>query len=203
MAETLVGKELQLLESVDTLNANSVLSGLSKIPNLNRDNVWVTVPLFLELWEVDQGSIRSFTGSNKTRDTTSIETDDEGRTNYAGILHEIILQHLNCEQLSMQQSLRRRIAKFQFSWYQFIPHSESEKRLYPRKYSGRLYRDGLERSLQLESLMVSDLTLGIWLETNRLGNRDLAAYTRRLFSRLSILDPCYPSPCLLLPQRKR
>ena len=152
---------------------------------------------------MDQGSIRSFTGSNKTGDTTSDETDDEGRTDYAGILHEIILQHLNCEQLSMQQSLRRRIANFQFSWYQFIPHSESEKRLYPRKYSGRLYRDDLKRSLQLESFMVSDLTFGIWPEIDRLGNRDLAAYTRRLFSRLSILDPCYPGPCLLLPQRRK
>ena len=153
---------------------------------------------------MNQGSrLRLYPGSDKTSDTKRDETDDEGRKNYAGFFRGSILQHLNCEQLSMQQSLRRRIVKFQFSWYQLIPHGDSEKRLYPRKYSGKLYRDDLKRSIQLESFMVSDLEFGAWLEIDRLGNCNLAAYTRRLFGKLSILDPCYPGPCLLLPQKRK
>ena len=145
----------------------------------------------------------SYTRSDKTSDTTSDETGDEGSNNYAGFFEESISQHLNCEQMSTRQSLRRRIVKFQFSWYQLTPHGKSEKRLYPRKYSGRLYRDDLKRSLQLESFMVSDLKFEVRLEIDRLGNCNLAAYTRRLFWELSILDPCYPGPCLLLPQRRK
>ena len=103
------------------------------------------MPLFSELWGVDQGSrLRSYTESDKTSDTTSDETGNEGSELDAGVFKESMLQHLNCEQLSMRQSLRRRIVKFQFSWYQLIPHGKSEERLYPRKYSGRLYRDGLK-----------------------------------------------------------
>ena len=159
------------------------------------------MPLFSNLCEVDQGSRPcSDTGSDKTSDTTSDETGDK---NHAAFFEESISQHLDCEQLSTRQSLRRRILKFQFSWYQLIPHEQSEKRLYRRKYSGRLYRDDLKRSLQLESFMVSDLTFRVWLEIDRLGNCNLAAYTRRLVWELSILDPCYPGPCILLSQRRK
>lgn len=175
MAETLVGKELKRFESFNMLNANSVLTSLSNIPNIDRDNIWAKVSRFSELCEVDQGSrLCSYTGSDKTSGATTDEIDDK---NYAGFFEESILQHLNCEQLSTRQSLRRRIVKFQFSWYQLIPHDQSEERLYRRKYSGRLYRDGLQQSLQLESFMVSDITFGVWLEIDRLGNCNLAAYT--------------------------
>ena len=182
MAETLVGKTMKLLESENLLIGNSVLTGLSRISNVNKDSIWEKVPLFSPVCEVDQGSLRGLFSdieSDTTSDKTSDETSDEGSEDSdVEFFEESILQHLNCEQLSMRQSLRRRIVKFQFSWYQLTPSAKSEKRLYPRKYSGRLYRDKHQRSLQLESFMVSDLLIRVWLEIEyRLGNCSLATYT--------------------------
>ncbi|KAL9613084.1 MAG: hypothetical protein Q9167_002341 [Letrouitia subvulpina] len=128
-----------------------VLTGLSRISKLERDNIWEKVPLFPREHAIDTGKTGNLVGdetsdeisddgsemSNETSDERSDEPSDEGSECHdADFLEEGIIQHLNCEQLSMRQILRKRIVKFQFSWYELIPQDISEKYPHPRKYAG-------------------------------------------------------------------
>lgn len=143
------------------LSISSVLTGLSRISELDKDNVWEKIPLFSQEGAIDPGSEHSSdSGSDKTSD------DDD-----SDFYEESIVEHLNCKQLSTRQRFRRRVLKFQFFWYELIPHEKSDK----RQYSGRLYRDGHNRSLQLQSFMVSDLKSRARVRTDRLGDWSLAA----------------------------
>ena len=82
---------------------------------------------------------------------SSHDTDDDDEIESKGFFAKSISEHIDGEQVSLWERSRLRIVKFQFSWYEFIPHGQSED----RRYSGRLYRDALKRSLQLQSFMVS------------------------------------------------
>jgi len=133
-------------------NANSVLTGLSRVVELNQTSMWLSVPLFAGGSKIDRGNdgdvhFRSNRSSNDEEDDNNDNDDD----NYGDFYHESILEHLSYEQLSVRQPSRRRAVKFQFSWYEILPHGESED----RKFSGRLYQDKYKRSIQLQSFMVS------------------------------------------------
>lgn len=86
-------------------------------------------------------------GSKAESDEGYETKDDDDSDFYA----QSVKEHLRCEQLSVLRRARRVIVKFQFSWYELVAHGSSEK----RRYSGKLYRDEENRSLQLQSFMVS------------------------------------------------
>jgi hypothetical protein len=119
-----------------------VITGLSRIPELNEDNVWSKVPIFSREGFICHGSDGdSDFGFNNTF-----------RSSHTWFYEDSIAEHLNCEQLSMRKKFRIHVVKFQFSWYELVHLHKSED----RSRSGRLYRDDLQRSLQLQSFMVSN-----------------------------------------------
>jgi len=164
MAETLVGGKIYGIESTNLLIIYSVLTGLSRIPNLDAYTPILRerkVPLFSPA-----GIIH---GSRSGSDVSHYDDSD--------FYQSCIWEYLDCKQQSMQESYRRRVIQFQFSWYEIVFNEKCEKRQYAGRnsgrYSGRLYRDKF-RSLQLQSFMVSDVTPRAQLTIDKLGGWSLA-----------------------------
>lgn len=160
MAATLVGRKFSLLDLQAMLKINSVLTGLSRISRLDKSNIRFKVPLFTG--ERMQGNYDEETASDETSNPYGI-----------GFYEGSILEHLHYKQLSIFRRFCRRICiKFQFSWYELILDVNSEN----RRYSGRLYRDDLNRSLQLQSFMVSELIRKGRYGIDKVGDCDLASF---------------------------
>ncbi|KAG8530501.1 uncharacterized protein KY384_005004 [Bacidia gigantensis] len=174
-----------------------VLTGVSNISNLERDNIYDKIPLFRKDHKIDRGKVlygKDEISSSETDDCTSSEASDDGidmtyndpedegsEDGDVVFLEESIVQHLNCEQLSMRKYDRKRIVKFQFSWYELIPHDISEEFRYLQRYSGRLYRDNKKRSIQLQSFMA----IAFWQQIHEDMSRDCQYWT------LIILAPAF------------
>lgn len=137
--------------------------------------------------------------NKETEDGTEDDTDDDTNddTESKGFYEKSISEHIDGKQVLFCERSRLRVVKFQFSWYELIPHGKSED----RQYSGRLYRDALKRSLQLQSFMVSP--------THEEGSKDeltgrdhwsMAADRRTRGRRLEILDTGHHGACILLSQ---
>ncbi|EPE25312.1 hypothetical protein GLAREA_01224 [Glarea lozoyensis ATCC 20868] len=135
-----------------------VLTGLSRVIGDDPSRIWLSIPLFERDIKVDQGDDKNcYAGSNTSShgedDQDNEANDDSGHVSnqyYEGN----ILEHLSHKQISIRRVSRRRIVKFQFSWYEIIPYADSEN----RKFSGRLYQDKDKRTIQLQSFMA----IGIW-----------------------------------------
>jgi hypothetical protein len=148
-------------------NLDSVLTGLSRITLVSPPLTRLSFPLFERERKIDRGD------SLYTRSDMSSDEEEGFDNDRDDFFNDSILEHLGYKQLSFRKASRRRIVKFQFSWYEIIAHGESED----RKFSGRLYQDKDKRSIQLQSFMVSNHSSRAKttrLLTDRSGNWSLA-----------------------------
>jgi len=121
------------------LTRSSVLTGLSRASEVAKHGRILGL-----------GKIPLFRNSNRIGERKH-DTENENESYNGDFYAESISEHIDGKQLSLWERSRRRVVKFQFSWYELIPYGESED----RQFSGRLYRDVQKRSLQLQSFMVS------------------------------------------------
>jgi hypothetical protein len=158
------------------------------------------MPLFEGDHPVDRGS--SDRASNRSDETTENDSGDNASDDDTSIdlRNDTLLEHLSFEQISILKRSRKRVVKFQLSWYEIMPNEEAEN----RQHCGRLYRGDRKRSIQLQSFMVSEWISRYHFDgfrTDRPGNGNLAGSGRRFYRRFQVLNAHYHGAChFLLPQ---